>query len=117
MFLEQNCFEQKLKKMIYFVSTTFFSKSSAFCQNYKKQSECSKLLDCAYIFELVRPFEQTGRLQNVGFEVLTVVVMKSSIFWHVLVCSILKVSQWFGGMCHLHLGLFFNHEDGGDLFL
>jgi hypothetical protein len=35
--------------------------------------------------------------QVVGFEVLTVVVMKSNIFWDIMLCSPLKVNQHFGG--------------------
>jgi hypothetical protein len=37
------------------------------------------------------------------FEVLTAVVMKSSIFWDIMSCSTLKVNRHFGGTCHLHL--------------
>jgi hypothetical protein len=39
----------------------------------------------------------------VRFEVLTAVVMKSSIFWDVTPCSLLKVNQRFGGRCRHHL--------------
>jgi hypothetical protein len=41
----------------------------------------------------------------VGFEVLTAVVMKSSIFWDITpcTCSPLKVNRRFGGTCCLHL--------------
>jgi hypothetical protein len=76
---------------------------------------------------------------NVGFEVLTAVVMKSTIFWDITPCSPLKVNRRFGGTHRLHLqsrrisraralidtcfhavfllGLFFDPEDGGDMFL
>jgi hypothetical protein len=40
---------------------------------------------------------------NVGFEVLTAVVMKSPIFWDIMPCSLLKVNQYFRGTCYLHL--------------
>jgi hypothetical protein len=67
----------------------------------------------------------------VGFEVLTAVVRKSSIFWDVTPHSPLKVGCRFGGTCLLHLqgllaicfhagfvlGLFFMPEDGGNMFL
>jgi hypothetical protein len=49
--------------------------------------------------------------------------MKSSIFWDITLCSPLKVSRRFGGICHLRLhvgflfGLFSDSEDGGDMFL
>jgi hypothetical protein len=39
----------------------------------------------------------------VGFEVLTVVVMKSSIFWDIMLCSWLKVNRHFRGTYRLHL--------------
>jgi hypothetical protein len=40
---------------------------------------------------------------DVGFEVLTPVVMKSTVFWDMMLCSPLKVNQLFGGTYHLHL--------------
>jgi hypothetical protein len=39
----------------------------------------------------------------VGFEVLTTVLMKSTIFWDIMLCSPLKVNQHFRGTYHLHL--------------
>jgi hypothetical protein len=39
----------------------------------------------------------------VGFEVLTAVVMRSSIFWNITPCSPLKVNRRFGGIFRLHL--------------
>jgi hypothetical protein len=72
------------------------------------------------------------------------VAVKSSIFWDIILCNPLKANQHFGGTCHLHLqgqrlsqarnqrerkwqaelfhtdllrGLFFDPEDGGDMFL
>jgi hypothetical protein len=67
----------------------------------------------------------------VGFEVLTAVVMKSIIFWDITQCSPLKVNRRFGGTYRLHLqallatcfytgfllGLYFDPEDGGDMFV
>jgi hypothetical protein len=38
-----------------------------------------------------------------GFVVLTAVVMKSSIFWDITLCSPLKVNRHFGGTYRLHL--------------
>jgi hypothetical protein len=68
---------------------------------------------------------------RVGFEFLTAVVMKSSIFWDITPCSPLKVNWRFGGTCRLHLqGRKISRarnqresrwqadpEDGGDMFL
>jgi hypothetical protein len=39
----------------------------------------------------------------VGFEVLTAVVMKSSVFWDETLCSPLKANRRFGGRYRLHL--------------
>jgi hypothetical protein len=58
----------------------------------------------------------------VGFEVLTAAVMKSTIFWDIMPCSVLKINQRFGGTYRLHihagflLDLFFDPEDGCDMF-
>jgi hypothetical protein len=41
--------------------------------------------------------------QSVGIEVLTVVVMNSSVFWDITLHSPLKVSWHFGGTCQLRL--------------
>jgi hypothetical protein len=39
---------------------------------------------------------------SIVFEILTVVVIKSSVFWDITPCSPFKVNQHFGGTCHLH---------------
>jgi hypothetical protein len=69
---------------------------------------------------------------NVGFEVLTAVVMKGTIFWDITPCSPLKVNRHF--MSYQSSGLkvsqarnqhdtlffflsFFDPEYGGDMFL
>jgi hypothetical protein len=76
---------------------------------------------------------------DVGFEVLRAVVMKSTIFLDITPCSLLKVKRRFGGtyrfrlqgrrislarnqhesrwQAELLLGLFFDPEDGGNMFL
>jgi hypothetical protein len=47
-------------------------------------------------------------------EVLTAVIMKSTIFWDVTPCSPLKVNLLHAGFL---LGLFFDPEDRGDVIL
>jgi hypothetical protein len=44
-----------------------------------------------------------GRDRNLGFDVLTPLVMKSHIFWDVAPYSPLKVNGCVGETCHLHL--------------
>jgi hypothetical protein len=80
-------------------------------------------------------------MQSVGFEVLTAVVMKNSVFWAITPCSPLKVNGRFGETSCLHLqgrrisriinqrerrcraelfflrGLFFESEYRDDMFL
>jgi hypothetical protein len=41
--------------------------------------------------------------EQVGFEVLTAVVMKSTIFWDITSCCPLSVNRRFGGTYRLHL--------------
>jgi hypothetical protein len=47
--------------------------------------------------------KQTRNKQTVGFEVLTAVVMKSSVFWDKTPCSLVKVNWCFGETYRLHL--------------
>jgi hypothetical protein len=72
-------------------------------------------------------------MELVGAEVLTVMVMKISIFWDITPCSPLKVNRLFGGTGLLHLKgrrisqarnqhdagsrLFFDPEDGSNMFI
>jgi hypothetical protein len=65
-------------------------------------------------------------MKNVEFEVLTAVVVRGSVFWDMTPCTPLKVNRRFGGTCRLLatcfyavflLGLFFDSEDGGEMFL
>jgi hypothetical protein len=52
----------------------------------------------------------------VGFEVLKAVVMKSIIFWDITPCSPLKAELSTCFQAGFLLGLFFDPEDGGDMF-
>jgi hypothetical protein len=58
-------------------------------------------------------------LVYVRFEVLTTVAMKSTIFWDILLCNPLKFKALLATWFHAGFlfGLFFNPEDGGDIFL
>jgi hypothetical protein len=88
-------------------------------------------------------FELVTALFPAGFEFLTAVVVKSTIFWDITPCSPLSVNRRFGGTYRLHLQVrknkfnkksawkqvesrsklvycgtyFFEPEDGGDMFL
>jgi hypothetical protein len=44
-----------------------------------------------------------GKLGIAGFEVLTAVVMKSTVIWDIMPCSPLKVNRRFGGTYRLYL--------------
>jgi hypothetical protein len=66
------------------------------------------------------------KFNEVGLTVFTMVVMKNSVLWDISLCSLLKVNRHFRehitSACRLlHagflLGLFFDPEDGGDMFL
>jgi hypothetical protein len=64
---------------------------------------------------------QTNNNNKCKFEVLTAVVMKNYIFWETTPWSPLKVNRRFVLATCLHacllLGLSFDPEDGGDIFL
>jgi hypothetical protein len=53
-----------------------------------------------------------------GFEVLTAVIIKSSIFWDITPYSPLKVNRCFGGICHLYFQgqRISKHEAGSNFF-
>jgi hypothetical protein len=60
-----------------------------------------------YLLSLSLSLLQVRGLVNIyyfiGFEVLTAVIMKSTIFWDITPCSPLKVNRRFGGTYRLHL--------------
>jgi hypothetical protein len=72
-----------------------------------------KLLNVLMLFSLASEKNsfRNIKLIIVGFEVLTAVVMKSTIFWDIKPCSPLSVNRRF------LLNLFLDPEDGGDVFL
>jgi hypothetical protein len=72
-----------------------------------------------WMFNAVKVSNFRHRLFYVGFEVLTAVVMKSTIFWDITPCSPLTVNRSFGGTYRLHvqgrknkLNLFFRPSSG-----
>jgi hypothetical protein len=94
--------------------------------------------DILFILSSKYLVREKHKLHCMGFEVLTAVVMRSYIFWHITSCSPLKVKRRFAGTCRLHLqgrrtgqtssachllhsafllALFFDPEYGGDMFL
>jgi hypothetical protein len=50
----------------------------------------------------IHPHKHTRQKQAVGFEVLIAVVVESSVFWDIALCSLLKVNQRFIGTSRLH---------------
>jgi hypothetical protein len=68
------------------------------------------------------PLQQLTGQCYVAVDVLTAMVMESSIFWDKTLCSLLKVKQHFGSALYLlHAGfllqLFVSPENRGDMFL
>jgi hypothetical protein len=66
---------------------------------------------CCFEFRLVLFLQCDGLLKYnfetyeivIGFQVLTAVVMKSSIFWDKLPCGPFEINRLFGGTCRLNL--------------
>jgi hypothetical protein len=84
---------------LYFVRTPFqYFPSTAYVPKFPKWS---------------LPFRFSEK-DIVRFEVFTAVVMKSTIFWNITSCSPLLATCFHAGFL---LGLFFDPEDGGDMFL
>jgi hypothetical protein len=57
--------------------------------------------NCQKISLQVCSVRYTSAVQE--YELLTVIVMNSSIFWDIMLCSLLEVNQHLRGICHLHL--------------
>jgi hypothetical protein len=55
------------------------------------------------IYKTTQRLTQEDSNYYVGSEVLTAVVMKSTVFWDITPCSPLKVNRNFGGTYRLHL--------------
>jgi hypothetical protein len=112
-----------------------------FSRNIGDLSELHSVTTQYTVLTIVTADKTSTARKYVRFEVLTAVVMKISIFWDITSTSPFKVNRYFGGTCRLHLqgrrisqvktpdmfttwfraaillGLFFDREDGGDIFL
>jgi hypothetical protein len=92
--------------------------SNGVVKDSKLVSKCS-----SYTTNITSLWSSTNRLLYVGFEVLTLVTMKSCVFWDITPCSPnwRNVSPQPSAYYLLHgsflLGVFFSTEDGGDNFL
>jgi hypothetical protein len=75
-------------------------------------------MKCTYLKRIIVLFSYitsiANKLGNLGFEVITAVVMRSTIFWDTTPFSPLKVKL--GLHAGIVLGLFYS-EDGSDIFL
>jgi hypothetical protein len=109
------------------------------CPDYWISIKNISFLEKLFIRKIYRYISYINKQTFIGFEVLTPVVMKSSIFWDTTPHSPLKVNRLFGGTSLLHLQgrkicqarnqlatcfhaaflllIFFDPEDGGDMFL
>jgi hypothetical protein len=54
-----------------------------------------------FFFGVKRPGREADNSSPLWFEVLTAVIMKSTIFWDITPCSPLKVNRCLGGTCRL----------------
>jgi hypothetical protein len=55
------------------------------------------------LFVMNVSYLQLKKWISVEFQVLTAVIMNSSIFWDIMPCSLVKDNQHFGGTYHIHL--------------
>jgi hypothetical protein len=83
--------------------SSFIILSSPFPQYYVKLQIMNFFImqflpPCCYILSLDCKYF----LQRIGFEVLTAVIMKSTIFWDITTCSPLRVKRSFGGTYRLN---------------
>jgi hypothetical protein len=52
---------------------------------------------------LAQIFSNLTQIADIGIEVLTAVVVESTIYWDIMPCGPLKVNRHLEGTCHLHL--------------
>jgi hypothetical protein len=68
-----------------------FGRGTAFCNDYDGKTK-GGLLPRTFCYKYI----------FVAFEVLAAVAMKSSVFWDITPCSLLKVNRGFGGIYRFH---------------
>jgi hypothetical protein len=51
----------------------------------------------------MRPSQFPQIKSLVGFELVTAMIMKTSVFWYIIPCGLLEVNGYFGGRYRLHL--------------
>jgi hypothetical protein len=61
------------------------------------------ILRCVFLFWFLVIEEVMSKVKIIGFEVITAVTMKNSVFLDITLCSPMKVNQCFGGTYCLHL--------------
>jgi hypothetical protein len=107
----------------------------------RHMTHCSQYRSPSSNYRRWKSTENRNPLKDVGFEVLTAVVMKSTVFWDITPCSPLSGNRRFGGTYRLYLqgrktklskkpaclppafnlvscsAYYFDLEDGGDMFL
>jgi hypothetical protein len=81
---------QPVSLLSFSISVPCFPRSLSFCPEDGNAS-------CSYTAS------HPGRQYSVLFEILTVVVMKSSIFWDITLCSPWEINRRFEGICRLQL--------------
>jgi hypothetical protein len=86
--------------MIYKYSSIIRSHNKQICP-FTGDVTCFSFLDCDVSYDCTKDLD-SELLKYIGFDVFTVVVMKSIIFWEMMPCSPLSCNRRFGGTYRLH---------------
>jgi hypothetical protein len=62
---------------------------------------CNKSVDQNLLLTVISEILRHSGVINIGFEVFTAVVTKSSTFWDITPCNLLQVQKCFWGTRHL----------------
>lgn len=97
-FLGEGCISYSAYLVFSFSNRSFLSSWSV-CTN----THCSACSWVSHNMQSMAEFQCSlhNMSGDVGFEVLTVLVVKSSTLWDVMSCTPVKVNQFFGGICLL----------------